>query len=655
MQHSRELDAESKLSNAGELHPDQAPSPLLVSDRGLPAWAAVTSWLFTFAEQAFLIALSILGAFFVSVVVHQDEVSMIPVLVAVGIAFACCLGVLKAAHARALLGYRSLRESQQKRAAAALSIVMIAALSVVHPFAGLGIFIGLIIGAGLQYSLYRYAQPEPHWEFLPSEALSVMAGRDSEGLSLAKNPARTHAFANAIHVISIAISLVLAYAAGSFLVAENILNEIAFAPLVLVTIFSVHSGLIYVREWLTARRTALQSDALVTSFGHDTEEEEFGLSVRNLNVLDSSGEQLLSSVSFQVPPGSVTGIIGDSGAGKSLLLRALADPFALSSLEVNGQVKVAGSDIWERSAKRRASSVVYLPDQPILLPASGIENLGCVQDEETVPRAKALLERFVLSHDIVERMCSYPDARHLPRSQAQSLAFTRAFLMSPELYLFDRPEDGISQKQVSVLLERIALETRIGRSFIIVSDNRQILEACDRLVVLQFGRIIDQGPAEIVRDRVTSGWSKIVTARRLDSEENLVKWVHSQFLRGPEDANKRRVSTIISDMLTLSCQKADPENPGLISFHFKHFQGHCVLRMEDTDQPFSSAQFERARQAALKTDVVPNTDPFAAIFQNALEVSRDYKEDVRILEAKIKTFDPRKAALDESGQGNGTS
>ena len=142
--------------------------------------------------------------------------------------------------------------------------------------------------------------------------------------------------------------------------------------------------------------------------------------------------------------------------------------------------------------------------------------------------------------------------------------------------------------------------------------------------------------------RLSTGWSRFIGTRLLETEENLLRWVHSHFRRGSEEANKRRVGIVASDMLTYSCKTSDPSDPGVITFTFKHFEGHCVLRMEDQDNPISSAQFERARQAAKETTIAKDILPLASIFQSSLEVEKDNRQDNRVLEVKIKTFDPRK-------------
>ncbi|MEJ5218266.1 ATP-binding cassette domain-containing protein [Cognatishimia sp. D5M38] len=642
MQHSRALTDEVGVEEKGEVISKDDLVPLKVSDRSFPPWAFTLGALFTIAHQVCCYALALLAVFFVTTVVQQGEVGMAPILTGIGAVFMLCLVVVNFAHTRALSGYRNLREEHADRISAGLSGVIFLALCVVHPLAGGAILVGCTVGLLAHILVSRLARMEPFWEILPGEAVSLLSGRDRIGVKLASAAPDQHAMATPINIATLGIAVTFAFALGSYLIAENILNEVALYPLVLASVWSVENALRFFTRTFSNIPTKVLEPAEVIGNLQDPEEEEFGLSVKNLTVLGDGGTQLLSNLTFEAPPGSITGIIGESGSGKSLLLQSLADPYALMGMEVSGQIRFNSSDIWLRSAKARDAALVYLPDHPILLPISGAANLSCYDSEDSLRRGKALLERLVFSSEIVDSICDSSDATHLPRSQAQALAFARAFLISPELYLFDRPEDGLTEKQIAGVVERVKQEVKLGRSVVMATDNRALLETCDRLVVMQYGRIIDQGPAELVRDRISTGWSRFIGARQLDTEENLTRWIHSHFRRGPEEANKRRVTTVATDMLTYSCKTADPGWPGLITFSFKHFEGHCVLRMEDQDAPITSAQFERARQAAKESTISKDILPLASIFQSSIEVEKSSNIDHRVLEVKIKTFDPRR-------------
>ena len=642
MQHSPAL-KEDVTSSSPQAEPDRLKAQSLrMADRSFPRWAKSLVALFTLSQQVCLYGLTLLAAMAVSVVAQQGELSMAPVFFGLGVAMMVIFVILCVAQTRAMRGYRQLREAQERRTAAYISITIFVVLTALHPLAGTAILLGAGLGYLAHYVLAKASRPESLWEAVPSEAVAILAGRDQLGAELIKRAPNHHALSRPINVAILGVTAMASIALGSALIAEKILNEIGLIPLVLASVMGVEAALRFMSQAIET--SALDPDQTPQVFGleqsEDDQDQSYGLTVSRLNVLGATGTQLLANIDFSTAPGGVTGLMGESGAGKSLLLKALADPFALSDMEISGYMRLNGSDPWVRAANLRDSQVVYLSEQVLHLPASGAANLSCFQNGEALERGKSILERLVFSSEVVTSICETPNANHLPQSQSQSLALARAFLIGPQLYLLDRPETGLSDKQISALADRICQETRLGRSFVIATENRVLSELCDRLIVMQYGRVIDQGPAELVHERISTGWSRFTGNRLLETEDNLIRWVHSHFRRGEEEANKRRVGAVASDLLLFSCAHAGELDQ--VGFSFKHFEGYCILRLEDKAPPIRNAQFERARQEARNADLSKDASPLAAIFQNALEVEKGSHLDNRTLEVKIKTFDPRK-------------
>ena len=165
---------------------------------------------------------------------------------------------------------------------------------------------------------------------------------------------------------------------------------------------------------------------------------------------------------FDIGPGQVLGVQGATGAGKSVLLRTLVGPYDMTGLQVRGLVQQGETDLWERNTNPSAISALLFPPRPLLLPTSGANNLSFFQKGSALERGKRILEQLVFASDIVERICHAKDATALPDSQQKALAFARGFLLSPTLYLLDRPEDGISEKTLGALSARMRQETRAG-------------------------------------------------------------------------------------------------------------------------------------------------------------------------------------------------
>jgi ABC-type multidrug transport system ATPase subunit len=430
---------------------------------------------------------------------------------------------------------------------------------------------------------------------------------------------------------------------GSYLVATEVLVPGAVLALGLWSYWITDRTLAYLTLYPLRDRQNTPAKAQVRRFETDLRDDpRDGLVVQDLTVCGQDGTPYLTAVSMQVEPGEVVGIIGESGTGKSLFLRALADPFSLTSMEISGAVHWDRMDFWERHAHRQRLQAVYLPDQPLLLPSSGAHNLACFQGEPLLDRGKWMLEQMVFAHDMVEQICATPNAQLLPSMQRQALALTRAFLLSPNIYLFDQPERALGDSQIAALSRRLDRETRLGRSVILVSDNRTLLEKCDRLYVLQDGRFVDYGPAEELRTRMAGGWARFIGKRQLSSEDTLEPWIRSHFRRDGDEGNRRKACIVASEMLALSCRNADPDNRDTVQFLFKHFEGHCLLHMIDADPPISSGQMQIAADLAQAKTLEARKNVLASIMSHCQELDVEGHLDGRILRAKIATYDPRK-------------
>lgn len=638
----------------GEPHPDDndsdnANAPLvadiLMVDRSDVRWAAVLSTLFSTGRMVCLFAVAVLGIFFGTIVANQGEVRMIPILIGLGLTFLIGVLLLEFAHVRALAGYRDVRQRHALRSRALVAGVICVVLSMIHPLMGAAIPIGAGVGALGQFILSRIARSEPLWDFLPSEAISILSGRDRIGATLAASRPKDHAMAGVITRSGSALSVIAALAIGAYLIAQDIMAVSAFVPLVLGTLWASEAILDYVQNRFARQEVKLLPVSQVRAGPlpeDDEQQDQIGLKVHDLNVRNPKGIALLRGVNLNIAPGTVTAVVGPSGAGKSLLLQSIVDPFSLANMEVSGHVRQSGQDLWKRQASAQSVPAVFLPPHPVVLPASGAENLSCFHGDEMLNRGKWFLEQIVYAVDMVDSICAAPNAQTLPSMQVKALAMARAFTLGPQIYLMDRPEDGLPEKQVAALVHRIEQETRMGRCVIMVTEKRALLDIADQMVVLQDGQVIDHGPAKEVRGRMETGWARFLGARRLVTEENLCNWVHSHFYRDGDEANRRKVAKIASDMLTFSCQTANPLTPDEVSFTFKHFRGFCILRMQDNDPPISAGKLQQAQDEVDGDDGTRKLSQLACIMREALSVEADMRGDARLLEVKIETYDPRK-------------
>ena len=622
---------------------------LVSMDRAAPGWARPLVAIFSTGIALCLAAFCLAALYVDTLVVDAGEPAMAPILLGLALIPAAGLMILEFAQARALAGYRLYREAWAARTQAAAALVAVAALGFLHPLLAAAPLAGIALGAGaIRLAARRRARgDEPLWDFLPAESVPILTGRDATGLRLAATTPETPGLlAPALRVLR---WLVLAggFAAAGALAAQEVLAPAAVPAAALLSFWA--TGPVFEALVAATRADPLVAEAAagVCALAPAPDEEDAGqapgtLSVRGLTVTAPGGWHILSDVGFTAAPGEIIGLQGPPGSGKSMLLRALLAPGDLSGLEVRGAVHLGGQSLWDRRAEARTAPAALVPPDPPMLPATGAQNLAFFEGGAALDRGRRILEQMVFAADLVDKICATPDARRLSQGERKALGFARAFLLSPGVLLLDRPEDGASDKLVDAVAARLRQEVRAGRTVILATANRALLELCDKLVMLSDGRLVDMGPAEEIRARAAAGWQRFVGARSLETEENLETWIRSHFRRDGDEANRRRACLVAAEMLAFSCASAPPMTRQTLAFEFKHAEGHCTIRMLDRDVAVSSGTLERARAEAEAFDDSGRMSPLATVMSLAEAVEATVEQDRRVLSVRIATYDPRK-------------
>ena len=202
----------------------------------------------------------------------------------------------------------------------------------------------------------------------------------------------------------------------------------------------------------------------------------------------------VDSVSFQLEPGQVCGIVGPNGAGKTSIMRCLSGLISptVGTLHVNG-VDVLHNPI---EAKRH---LAYVPDDPPLFDdltvAGHLELVGRLYRVDNF-RAKAsrLLEIFCLT-DKVDA-----GATTLSRGMRQKLACCCAYLYDPSVLLLDEPMTGLDPPGIRELLASVKSRAEAGCTIMISSHLLPMIEGiCTHYLVMQHGKRMFFGSAEQLR------------------------------------------------------------------------------------------------------------------------------------------------------------
>ena len=198
------------------------------------------------------------------------------------------------------------------------------------------------------------------------------------------------------------------------------------------------------------------------------------------------------AVDLQLPGRGVTGVFGPSGAGKTLLLRAIAglEPVATGHVEINGQ-------IWQSDSTRLPThrrSIGYVFQESSLFPHLSVRgNLEYALQRSH--RGRSVTESADLL-GIASLMSRMPD--RLSGGERQRVAIARALLTEPRLLLFDEPLASLDlhgRGEILPYLERLHDELKIP-SLYVTHAPEEIARLADHVVLLSHGSVVASGPLQ---------------------------------------------------------------------------------------------------------------------------------------------------------------
>ena len=228
------------------------------------------------------------------------------------------------------------------------------------------------------------------------------------------------------------------------------------------------------------------------------------------------GVRAVDGASFSVRPGEVHGLIGPNGAGKTSVLNLISGLLAPSA----GRILLEGRPVEGLPPHRLAALGVARTFQNIrLFPelsaqdnvvvgqhlrrrnASLAARLLALPSSRAEERAAGEAARALLARvGLLER--AGEEARHLSYGEQRRVEFARALASDPRLLLLDEPTAGMNPGEVGAVAALIRGAAEGGRSVLLVEHNvRLVMEVCDRITVLDFGRVIAEGaPTEVAKD-----------------------------------------------------------------------------------------------------------------------------------------------------------
>lgn len=205
------------------------------------------------------------------------------------------------------------------------------------------------------------------------------------------------------------------------------------------------------------------------------------------------GQPVLDHVSFRIEPGQTIALVGPTGSGKTSIANLVHRFYDVW----DGQVLIDGTDIRDLTQASLGRHVAMVLQEPFLFTGTVFENIRyrttAASRDDVVAASRA-----VGAHDFIERL---PDGYETPLEQGggnlslgqrQLLSFARAIIADASILILDEATaniDSHTERQIQTALKRL-LEDRTG---LIIAHRLATIRECDRIILLQDGRIAEQG------------------------------------------------------------------------------------------------------------------------------------------------------------------
>ncbi len=215
-----------------------------------------------------------------------------------------------------------------------------------------------------------------------------------------------------------------------------------------------------------------------------------------------SDQKVLDGLDLDIVKGQVVALLGSSGAGKSTFLRSLnvLEKADAGTLEIDDfKVDFATISTEDMLTLRKKLAMVFQQFN-LFERKSALENVMeglIVVKKMTKDEARKIAEEELKKVGLFEKRFFYPS--QLSGGQKQRVALARALAMKPEVLLLDEPTSALDPELVSEVEKSIAKAAKEGQTMILVShDMNFVRQVADKVVLLDKGKIIEEGPTESI-------------------------------------------------------------------------------------------------------------------------------------------------------------
>lgn len=204
-------------------------------------------------------------------------------------------------------------------------------------------------------------------------------------------------------------------------------------------------------------------------------------------------EPLFDGLNLSIKPGEHVGLVGHSGGGKSSLVRLLSRFMDVDK----GQILIDGQDITKIQQRDLRLAISYVPQDPLLFHRSLMDNIRYgrpeASDEEVIKYSK-----LAHAHEFISKLPDGYDTLvgergvKLSGGQRQRVSIARAMLKDAPILVLDEATSALDSES-EVLIQDALWKLMEGRTAIVIAHRLSTIQKMDRIVVLENGRVLEQG------------------------------------------------------------------------------------------------------------------------------------------------------------------
>ena len=221
--------------------------------------------------------------------------------------------------------------------------------------------------------------------------------------------------------------------------------------------------------------------------------DNFDIECKNVYFAYNEGENVINDVSFVAKQGQVTALVGPSGCGKSTLTKLICRFWDIKK----GEITVGGEDIsqFEPESLFQHFSIVF---QDVVLFNDTVYNNIKIGKKDATPEEVYAAAKMAQCEEFISNLPDRYDTnigengKTLSGGERQRISIARAFLKDAPIILLDEATASLDPEN-ETLIQKALGELLIGKTVIIIAHRLRTVENCDNIIVLDEGKIIEQG------------------------------------------------------------------------------------------------------------------------------------------------------------------